>query len=237
MDYVISGGELYHHGIKGMKWGVRRYQNKDGSLTPAGRKRLAEGLKSGLDKDLRKAKTADEAKAAVKKYRQNVSDAVNKVITNEDKKVVLDARRKAVNALQKLEDSEFAAIDLEELSDDYAFQYYNKRLKEAPEQYTTEEAHNKLMQFAYMYGAGKAKRDHPDLVKAMNDYDENQKAYEKYSDEYVKACRNVSDKLIGEYGDTKVSDLESVSSTMRDSIMLTVAEMEFDFSEKKGRKR
>lgn len=31
--------ELIHWGIKGMKWGVRRYQNKDGSLTPAGKKR------------------------------------------------------------------------------------------------------------------------------------------------------------------------------------------------------
>lgn len=33
--------ELYHHGVKGMKWGRRRYQNKDGSLTPAGIKRYA----------------------------------------------------------------------------------------------------------------------------------------------------------------------------------------------------
>lgn len=31
--------ELYHHGVKGQKWGVHRYQYKDGSLTPAGRKR------------------------------------------------------------------------------------------------------------------------------------------------------------------------------------------------------
>lgn len=33
---------LYHHGIKGMKWGVRRYQRKDGTLTNAGKKRYSE---------------------------------------------------------------------------------------------------------------------------------------------------------------------------------------------------
>lgn len=35
----ISHSELYHHGIKGMKWGIRRYQNADGSLTPEGERR------------------------------------------------------------------------------------------------------------------------------------------------------------------------------------------------------
>lgn len=39
--------ELYHHGIKGQRWGVRNYQYADGSLTPAGRQRYGYGKSSG----------------------------------------------------------------------------------------------------------------------------------------------------------------------------------------------
>ena len=56
MEYCIVNGELYHHGIKGQRWGVRRYQNKDGSLTAAGkkrRKRYAEDVSTLSDKELR----------------------------------------------------------------------------------------------------------------------------------------------------------------------------------------
>lgn len=47
----ISQNELYHHGIKGMKWGVRRFQNEDGSLTFAGKKRYDDDS-TGSDKRL-----------------------------------------------------------------------------------------------------------------------------------------------------------------------------------------
>lgn len=42
--YMAYGDELYHHGVKGMKWGIRRYQNEDGTLTDAGKKRYNSDL-------------------------------------------------------------------------------------------------------------------------------------------------------------------------------------------------
>lgn len=46
--------ELYHYGVKGQKWGVRRYQNTDGSLTAAGREHYGEEV-SRFKKDYKRA--------------------------------------------------------------------------------------------------------------------------------------------------------------------------------------
>ena len=48
MYYYVLSDALYHHGIKGQKWGVRRYQNPDGSFTDEGRRRYGYG-KGSLD--------------------------------------------------------------------------------------------------------------------------------------------------------------------------------------------
>ena len=70
--YILGpNGELYHSGIKGMKWGIRRYQNKDGSLTPEGKKHYAkkEAALKEREKSIknREAIKARKAKMAAKK--------------------------------------------------------------------------------------------------------------------------------------------------------------------------
>ena len=52
----LTNSELKHHGILGQRWGIRRFQNKDGSLTSAGRKRYnvdEDGKKESAPKDRR----------------------------------------------------------------------------------------------------------------------------------------------------------------------------------------
>ncbi len=80
--------ELYHHGIKGMKWGIRRYQNKDGSLTSAGKKRLSENgtEKKTISTSTKKKLTAAAVSAAtvaaaayyVHKNPEKIGQAVSK---------------------------------------------------------------------------------------------------------------------------------------------------------------
>lgn len=65
--------DLRHHGIKGQKWGVRRYQKADGSLTPAGRKRYSD-YEGGKDSPVRKT-----IPVGVRRRADGVLKSVNKL--------------------------------------------------------------------------------------------------------------------------------------------------------------
>lgn len=69
----IRSDELWHHGIKGMHWGIRKYQNEDGSLTPAGERHYYR--KDGSLK--RRGK-----KYYLKQYERNEYDNVDKQLTS-----------------------------------------------------------------------------------------------------------------------------------------------------------
>lgn len=66
---------LAHYGIRGMKWGVRRYQNKDGSLTAAGKKRYSgDGGNAGT------TKSTTSSSSGRKKVSEMTDDELNRAV-------------------------------------------------------------------------------------------------------------------------------------------------------------
>lgn len=67
--YSVYNDEfLMHHGVKGMHWGIRRYQNSDGTLTDAGRKRYSKKL----------LKSAMKLSEAYSRYARGVQDDIRR---------------------------------------------------------------------------------------------------------------------------------------------------------------
>lgn len=99
--------QLQHAGVKGMKWGVRRYQNKDGTLTPLGKQRAAnKEKKRAMKNDSKNRKTLSDADIKKKIERLKLEKTL-KELTQEEvtpgKKFVSDimssAGKKALTAV------------------------------------------------------------------------------------------------------------------------------------------
>ena len=76
---------LYHHGIKGMRWGIRRYQNADGSYTDAGMKRYfnSDGTRTRAGQKVYDYRTSERYKKGTKKQRAGLKrqhDMAEKVL-------------------------------------------------------------------------------------------------------------------------------------------------------------
>lgn len=75
MEKYYYSSELYHHGILGQKWGIRRFQNSDGTYTEAGKKRRRE---DSLGTKLNKSVKSGTEKA--KQYYSNNKETINKFV-------------------------------------------------------------------------------------------------------------------------------------------------------------
>lgn len=109
--------ELVHHGVKGQKWGRRRYQNKDGSLTPAGKQRYGSAENFDRQYDAQQKATLNAAKKAVdgsrelarssrerenerSRKQQRIADkAVEEAVREKARKMSDQELREAVNRL------------------------------------------------------------------------------------------------------------------------------------------
>ena len=99
----MTQNELYHHGIKGQRWGIRRYQNPDGSLTTAGRRKQAKAQAKAIQKE---AKARVKAIKEQKKNQAIVEKAENK------------ANLKISKAMSDSKSSESKPKSIKDMSDD-----------------------------------------------------------------------------------------------------------------------
>lgn len=99
----MDNNELMHYGVRGMKWGVRRYQNKDGTLTAAGKRRArTDGGTSGKvainKKNVAKVAIGTATVAAAAYYVHKNPDKIGKALSGLKNKKVADISTKALKA-------------------------------------------------------------------------------------------------------------------------------------------
>ena len=161
MEYFyLHSSELYHHGILGMKWGVRRYQNKDGSYTAAGKKRYAKELYSEMKKNSEKLGYSEYGKAVKKKLS---SDKRVKDYVSSNSKEYNQLFREWADITDKL-DSEYENSDTYKRAyneaikkgadpkqrhfDDYVYELMSKDVKIAKLESQSEKAADKIDMFS-----------------------------------------------------------------------------------------
>lgn len=133
MEY---GNEIYHSGIKGMKWGVRRYQNTDGTLTDAGKKRYARDAKE-KEFDKYDESTGTYYKTSKKNGRSDLAADANRYVKEDwqRSKRVADEIGNATNKLSQMNDTAMrnakrTRMDLSKMTDKEMRDQINRELLE-----------------------------------------------------------------------------------------------------------
>lgn len=209
-DYVLINGELYHYGIKGQKWGVRRYQNKDGSLTRAGKKRAIKKFA----RDYRKTtfRNGDDWSAKAKLA------SSEKIQELHNSRILKDARKKFE--------------DLANVEKDY---WNNKKTVDKYQRKAAEEVAKKYG-MSYKDVLEGFKYDDLDqgdggsfalyLRDKGSSYHNFERQVASAKNEYKEACKQVADSVLEDYGKTVVvkADPTSIFGSSYTTVSNVVAE-------------
>lgn len=172
--------ELYHHGIKGMKWGVRRYQNPDGSLTAAGKRKYRKAVTRYVNAE-KQARTIDERMKAYSKLE--------------------DSFRKHAVSCKEAVDKHWSAM---ERMHEYQKPYLDEwgRLNDAYKSkhksiYTEDDIPDKDREAIQRQAAKNVGYDEKEYKRLRADF-------EKARDNAERECKKVADSILEKYGDTPV---------------------------------
>ena len=209
--------ELYHYGTKGMKWGVRKYQNADGSLTPAGEKRY------GND-PVGRAKL--NVKSAKKEYNKSFNKAYNYSTTPRfTKKGKAERDRRWEDTYDKLDKLDKAKADYKATktkTNKAAVEKYQKKYDEAEKASNmADEKWNNVKEQYKSLGKNRIER----MINASRNNTEAAKKYNKAFDDAERAS-NIADAKWD-----KVSEL--YKTTGRNRVERIINNVKYDPDKKK----
>lgn len=223
---ISYSDELYHHGIIGQKWGVRRFQNSDGTLTEAGKARYSS--------DKEQKKLSDKLTKNIGSY------GSYKRMTNSNLIAMKPQVKHAINSLKD------KAKETTELIKEFSYkenEFYND--KKTYRKYLKKVVDQDYEEFGKRYGETKESmlkdfEEYPELFgkeRALELYMEStepkakelvriKEAETKSYNDVIDSAKNYADEFLGAYGDKTVKDstVMGLSSTARERLSKIISD-------------
>lgn len=214
--YVLGvpfGNELYHHGIKGQKWGIRRFQNPDGTLTAAGKERYTSKNEQKKLADLLTTNAGNTKKSREKNAKQ-IAKSEQVQMAAKDLKSLAKEDSKNRDEYYK---QEAAVWSNKKLYDEYKYKAIDKAMAEYPDSWGSSSRDELFKNFDW-YDAFQGSWDPIEILKASDDprgnaLRESEKKYMDSSKKLHDASKQYADKFLGEYGNQTLSNIHPWVST------------------------